>query len=182
MYPPGYVVYIMLGGFSAMVEDASIEFATTRDDYEARRKTKRGIVYAAALHLPQDVAPLCAELRELTARAISVNVLFPLSSFKLLRQIRSSYAEKAKRVQSLHASCIEKLAEPTEGAAAIDLAWIQGITTAAGLSALSNLTSADSSVGEALDRKSAYVMACFSLYVSGISLIATVVLGVLSLR
>lgn len=165
-----------------MSDDGTIEFATTRADYEARRATKHNVAYTAALHLPHDVAPLCAELRELAARASSVNVLRPFSSFKLLGQIRSTYVEKLPHVQSLHASCIEKLAEATEGASALDLGWIQGMTTAAGLSALSNLTSANSSVGETLDRKSAYAMACFSLYVSGVSLVATVVLGVLSLK
>jgi hypothetical protein len=164
-----------------MSDTQTIEFATTKAKYDAARAANRHVVYTAALHLPQELAPLCSELRALAASANSVNVLRPFSSFRLLKELRATYALKQPTIQAAHASCIQKLAEPVEGVSAIDLAWIQGITSAAGISALSNLTSAASSASEALDRKSAYAMACFSLYVSVTSLVATVVLGVMSL-
>jgi hypothetical protein len=51
-----------------------------------------------------------------------------------------------------------------------------------GIAALMELNSTFSSVAEALDRKSAYSMACFSLYVAVVSLSATVILGLLSIQ
>jgi ABC-type Fe3+ transport system permease subunit len=64
----------------------------------------------------------------------------------------------------------------------MDNAWLQGFSTALGTSALFRLQSEFQSLGEVLDRKAAYALAAFSLYVAILSMALTVVFGYLSLK
>ena len=165
-----------------MAEVPPIAFTDSREDYEAPRAPGVTLVYTSGLHLPQRVRPLCEELRQLAATAQVVNVLEPVSAFFKLRTIRRQWEKRQPAVQSELASCIKRMSEPVEGAPAIDLGWIQGFTFAAGMSAFTELNTSMSAVSETLDRKAAYSMACFSLYIALISFVVSVVLGLLSIK
>lgn len=165
-----------------MTDADTTKFTTSREEYEARDKGGERVVYAAALHLPSEVRPLCEELRNLALDANSVNVLNPIAAFLKLRAIRTRFLSREPALRVHLESCMSKLGEPVEGSTVLEMGWIQGFTFAAGMSAVSQLNFAISTASETLDRKSAYAMACFSLYVAGVSLVATVALGIMSLN
>ena len=75
-----------------------------------------------------------------------------------------------------------RLAEPVEGGSHTENSWLQGYSTAEGLSAIFQLLSCRQSASEVVDRKAAYSMAIFSLYIAVISLILSVIFGLLTLR
>jgi len=162
--------------------NAETRITDDRTEYERKRGDKVCVVYAAALYLPSRVGSLCERLRSLANAANAVNILEPVSSYRRLRAIRSEFDALATEYRTQYDDCLSRLAEPVEGASGIDSGWIQGFTTAAGTSAILQLSSAYSSIGETLDRKSAYAVACFSLYVAIVSLVLTVVFGWLSLK
>ncbi len=157
-------------------------FTDQRSDLESAKTPSGNLVYTAALYLPEKVKPLCEELRNLCASTNEISVLNPFSSFARLHALRKRFIEREPTYRAELEACLRKLAEPVEGTTALELGWIQGFTFAAGMAATNSLNLAMSSASEALDRKAAYALACFSLYVAGISLTATVVLGVSSLR
>lgn len=165
-----------------MPQSDDLEFTDDREKYEARSKDTGKLVYTPALYLPSRVKPLCEKLQALAASANEVNVLNPATAFSRLRALRGRFQEIEPTCRHELNECLRRLAEPTEGAGAIDLAWIQGFNSAAGMSASNSLNLAYSAVGEALDRKSAYSLACLSLYLSLISLVVTIVLGFMTLK
>jgi hypothetical protein len=155
----------------------SCSFTDDRAEFERERADGKTVIYTAALHLPQAVHSLSEGLRSLAQHANSVNVLRPIRAYRRLAAVRENLDRLSPQYHAQLAHCQKRLAEPVEGASEIDFGFIQGVTTAIGTSALFELTNAYSSGSEALDRKSAYAMACFSLYIALISL----VLGVVSL-
>ena len=165
-----------------MTSERTTTFATERSDYEARRRTGETVVLAPALHMPSKVRGVAAAYRALATQANSITVLNPLAAARVLPNLRMRFDAGYAEADELLKECIARMSEPTEGTTASDLAWIQGFTFAAGLSAFTDLQSAVAAASEALDRKAAYSIASFSLYVAIVSLIATVVLGLLSLR
>ena len=156
-----------------MTDNDSTRFVSDKSEYDRTRGTGERVAYTAALHLPNAVKGMCQELRELAASANQVNVLNPFSSYARLRSIRKTYVAREPAFRAQLQDCFVKLAEPVEGTSTLELGWLQGITLATGLSGLLELNSSMSAVSEALDRKSAYSIACFSLYVSIVSLLLT---------
>jgi len=156
-----------------METNTDLRFETEREAYERARANKENVAYTAALHLPHTVKPLCEQLLGLAAQAESVNILIPVSAYYSLSKLRSELAELTPKYQQHYSDCLDRLAKPVEGVAALDIAWVQGFTSANGTAAILELSSAFRSVAEALDRKAAYAIACFSLYIATISLVAT---------
>lgn len=168
-----------------MSSNEGTRFTDDRSEYERARADGENITYTAALHLPNIVKPLCEELTSLASSANQVNVLNPFSSYRQLRAVRNRFSERTSRYLAQVQDCRSRLAEPVEGASPLELGWFQGFTFASGMAALMELNSSISSVSEALDRKSAYTMACFSLYIAVLSLVVSVVsivFGWLSLK
>lgn len=165
-----------------MAESQATRFATTREEYESGKGGKDLVVYTAALHLPSTVKPMCAELAEISNAASNVSIFNPFTSFLRLRVLRQKFLVREPVFRAELEACLKKLAEPVEGSTALEMGWIQGFTLAAGISAVLQLNLALSTASETLDRKAAYTLACFSLYIAVVSLIATVVLGALSLK
>jgi hypothetical protein len=159
-------------------------FTDDSEEYErAEGDTQtKSVAYTAALFLPHRVGPLCNALRVLAKDANAANVLNSISSYWCLRAIRSKFVALAAEYQTQYDDCLRRLAEPVQGVSAIDGGWVQGFTTAAGTAAILELSRAESDVSEALDRKSAYAVACFSLYIAVLSLLLTVAFGWLSLK
>lgn len=164
-----------------METDTGLRFEAEREAYEHALANKENVVYTAALYLPHAVKPLCEQLLGLAAQAESVNVLNPISTYYSLNKLRAKLTELTPKYQQHYSDCLNRLAQPVEGVAALDIAWVQGFTSANGTAAILELNSAFKSVAEALDRKAAYAIACFSLYIATISLVATTVFGWLSL-
>ena len=162
--------------------DAETRFTDDRDEYERAQGGEAYVAYTAALHLPSRVKPLCDRFRSLATEANAVNVLRPIVSYRKLAAIRRAFDASASDYETQYDDCLKRLAEPVVGASGLDSGWIQGFTAAAGTSAVLRLSAAYSSVAEALDRKSAYAMACFSLYVALASLAISIGLGLPSLR
>jgi hypothetical protein len=157
-------------------------FAKDDTDYKARRAAGESFVLAPALNLPNRVKPTVATLRQLASSIESVNPLNPLTSLSRLRRYRSQYLRAYPTADSLLEECITLLGRPVEGVSDIDFSYLQGMHVAGGMSAITSLQSAMSAVSEALDRKIAYAVASISMYVAVISLLATLILGILSLR
>ena len=145
-----------------------------REDYDTRSEAGEEIIYAALIHMPNTVAPICRELQQLSADAESINCLNPVSSYFKLRSIRRKWQNGQQKFQSQLNSCIQLMGEPVEGASSLDSGWIQGWNSAAGISALTMLYTALSSVSGLLDRKTAYTMAYFSIYLVLVSILVTV--------
>ena len=160
---------------------SGLRFTDDRAEYDRARERCENIAYTAALYLSAKVKPLSNQLRQLADSANEINVLNPISSYRRLKSIRNGLNACLADYKSQMQDCLSRLAQPVEGASALDIAWIQGFTATNGIVAIAELQSAHSSVAEVLDRKSAYAMACSSMYIAVMSLGATVILGVLSL-
>ncbi len=165
-----------------MTEPSSTRFTDSRSEFESRKPDGTTLVYTGALHLPQNLKPYCEELRELNYQVEQVNVMRPLSSYFRLRDIRAKWLRRRQTYELQLSQCIHRMGEPVEGASSIDLSWIQGFTFAAGMSAFLELQGSMAAVTESLDRKSAYSMAIFSLYVAAFSLVVSAAFGIVSLR
>lgn len=165
-----------------MTDEKVTHFVTERADFEAKREAGQQVVLAPALHTPHAVRSLAEYYRDIASSAEAISVLNPFSSWRRLRPLRAKATARSSEASALLRDIVRRTSEPTEGSTASDLAWMQGFTLAAGLAAFADLNSAIAAASESLDRKAAYALACFSLYIAVISLIATVVLGVLSLR
>ena len=160
----------------------STTFTTERAEYEAKSAAGETVVLAPALHLGHTVKNLSDYYRTIANRAEGVGVLNTITALRELAKLRKEYAARDQEARATLKDTVERLGEPVEGSSALEMGWVQGFTLAAGLSAYTNLQSAVTAASEALDRKSAYAIACFSLYVSVVSLAATLVLGIMSLK
>ncbi len=139
-------------------------------------------IVVPTLRLDQAVSPLVQELSSLMQSAEAVSVWRPLHSTKNVRGLRAKFRAIVPRYTEIVALCHARMGEPVERGSSMDNAWLQGFSTALGTSALFRLQSAFQSVGEVLDRKAAYTLAAFSLYVAILSMVLTVVFGYLSLK
>jgi hypothetical protein len=154
-----------------MTENQGTRFFSDRSQFKEAQARGEPAAYTAALGLPLDIKPMCAELREMATAADQVSVLNPLGAYLRLRSIRKKYRVREPAFRAQLQDCFRRLAEPVEGSTTAENAWLQGMTLAGGLSALLELNAITSAVSEALDRKSAYALACFSLYISILSLV-----------
>lgn len=160
----------------------STTFTTERAEYDAKSAAGETVLLAPALHLPHTVKDIADYYRTIATQAERVGILNTIVALRELRRLRREYATRNQEAQATLKDTVERLGEPVEGSSALEMGWVQGFTLAAGLSAYTNLQSAVTAAGEAIDRKSAYAIACFSLYVAAISLSATLVLGIMSLK
>ena len=165
-----------------MTSERSTSFTDDRADYLARQATGELIVLTPALHQPSRIRPVAEAIRAIATAAESVNTFNSASAFMKLRRLRADFADNQPTATAMLRSCTHRVGEPVEGATSLELGWVQGFTFAAGISAFTELNAALSSASEARDRKAAYAMAIFSLYIAIVSLVATVVLGLLSLK
>ena len=160
----------------------STTFTTERAQYEEKSAAGETVVLAPALHLPHAVKDISDYYRTIATQAERVGILNTIVALRELRRLRRNYASRDQEAQATLRDTVDRLAEPVEGSSTLEMGWVQGFTLAAGLSAYTNLQSAVTAAGEAIDRKSAYAIACFSLYVAVISLTATLILGIMSLK
>jgi hypothetical protein len=162
--------------------NAPLELTDDRAKYDAGRAKGEKIAYGAALFLPHRVHAVCQELRALASSLEQVNVLNTVAAYACVRTVRRKFSERRAVYKELLDDCTSRLAEPVDGASTIDSGWIQAWAVASGVAGLQELTQALSALTEAMDRKAAYTLACFSLYIATVSLTATLVLGLLSLK
>lgn len=139
-------------------------------------------VVVPTLRLDEKVSPLVQELSSLAQSAEAVSVWRPLYSVTTLRELRGNFREIIPRYTEIVTLCHARMGEPVERGSSMDNAWLQGFSTALGTSALFRLQSAFQSLGEVLDRKAAYTLAAFSLYIAILSMALTIVFGYLSLK
>lgn len=156
----------------------SIRFVETASEADAATDA---VIVVPCLRLMQQVEPLAEGLSNLARSGESISVWRPIHAWRKLKSLRSQFALLTPRFQEAIKSCHDRLAQPVERGCSIDNAWLQGYSTAVGTSALFQLQSAFQSVGEVLDRKAAYALAAFSLYIAIASMVLTVVFGWLSL-
>ena len=165
-----------------MSTSRSTSFTTDRAEYEAKSAAGETVLLAPALHLPYTVKDISDYYRAIATRAEGVGILNTIAALRELRRLRKEYSARDQEAQATLRDTVERLGEPVEGSSALEMGWVQGFTLAAGLAAYTNLQSAVTAASEALDRKSAYAIACFSLYVAVVSLAVTVILGIMSLK
>jgi hypothetical protein len=156
----------------------SIRFVETVADAEGATDVA---IVVPCLRLMQKIEPLAEALSTLAGSGESISVWRPIHSWRKLKSIRSQFDLLTPRFREAIKTCHDRMGQPVERGSSIDNAWLQGYSTAIGTSALFQLQSAFQSVGEVLDRKAAYALAAFSLYVAVISMVLTVVFGWLSL-
>ena len=131
----------------------------------------RGKVYIPTLNVDTLVAPLCSILEKIDSEAERVNVFEPFCSYLTLRRLRRELLAHQTQFRDLMTNCLRKLADISEGAPSNDTAWYQGWSVALGMSAVTRLNLSFASASAAIDRKAAYAIAIFSLYVAVISII-----------
>jgi hypothetical protein len=129
------------------------------------------------LNLRDRSKPSVRVLTSIASEAEAISVWRPIHAFLRLNEIRPRF--KTERVQAstiLH-HCHDRLNEPVEGGPVTDMAWLQSWATATGTSVLFELQSAVQAAAEVLDRKAAYSLAVFSLYVALVSTALTLFFG-----
>lgn len=139
-------------------------------------------VVVPALRLEEKTRSLISELARLAEAGEKVVVWRPLHAYIVLRSLRTQFKSLLPRYKESVTLCHERMAEPVEGGSSMDNAWLQGFSTAIGTSVLFQLQSAFQSVGEVLDRKGAYSIATFSLYIAMLSMALTTIFGWLSVK
>ena len=123
---------------------------------------------------------LHTDIVSLLHRAEFVNVLNPFSSYFKLRTISKIQQDLSVRLDKLHDQYRDSLNAGVSGyglTPVVDQTRIVG----EGLSALLQVERAWQNLGSEIDRKYAYSFGFFALYVALISLIATIVFGIVSL-
>lgn len=160
------------------VERDPIRFVETVAEAEA---TTGAVIVVPSLRLMEKIGPLVENLTTLAHSGESISVWRPLHAWWKLRSLRSQFETLTPRFRETITSCHDRMAQPVERGSSMDNAWLQGYSTAVGTSAIFQLQSAYQSVGEVLDRKAAYALAAFSLYVAVVSMVLTVAFGWLSL-
>lgn len=143
--------------------------------------SKDAVIVVPTLRLIEKVKPLVEDLSMLAHSGESISVWRPIHAWWKLRTLRSSFETLIPRFREEIALCHDRMVQPVERGNSIENAWLQGYSTAVGTSAIFQLQSAFQSVGEVLDRKAAYALAAFSLYVAVVSMALTVAFGWLSL-
>jgi hypothetical protein len=159
-------------------------YRVVQNQAEADRLKSEGDPYTIvvpALDIQHYVKPTASAFETLVSSVNAINALRSIRAFRALKMRRKEVSALEKDYRDKINGCHERLAEPVGGGPAMENAWFQGWSAAQGVSALSRLTSAHDALHAALDRKSAYARACFSLYVAVISIILTTVFGFLSI-
>jgi hypothetical protein len=157
---------------------STTKFVTEREEFESSIQAGQNVMLTPALHLPSKVKNVSEHFRNIATAGETVSILNSLFAYRELSRLRKLQRERMLEGEEAIADVVTRLGVAVEGGTPIDLAWIQGANTAAGISAYANLHGAMSAASEVLDRKSAYVLACVSLYISIVSL----VLGAWSLK
>jgi hypothetical protein len=139
-------------------------------------------IVVPTLRLEEKTRPLVSELTGLAQTGETVVVWRPLYAYRLLRKLRNQFETLIPRYKDTIALCHNRMSQPVERGSSMENAWLQGFSTAVGTSVLLQLQSTFQSVGEVLDRKAAYSVAAFSLYIAVLSMILTTVFGWLSLK
>jgi hypothetical protein len=155
-----------------------IRFVETVAEAEAATEA---VIVVPGLRLMQKVEPLTEDLRTLAHSGESISVWRPIHTWQKLRSLRLQFESLTPRFKETIKTCHDRMVQPVERGSSIDNAWLQGYSTAVGTSAIFQLQSAFQSVGEVLDRKAAYALAAFSLYIAVVSMLLTVAFGWLSL-
>lgn len=140
-----------------------------------------GSIIIPALNIRAETVALHGEMARLVQEAESIHHLNPFSAFRSLRRLTRRRSELANQYDSQMAKCLDVTASAVSGPGMI-MGFAQTYNTALGLAALSQLRDTWSDMRAVLDRKWAYAVAAFSIYVAAASLVATVVLGLLSLK
>ena len=156
-------------------------FVTDRTEYNEKLATGETVLLTAALHLPEKVKEIADFFRSIARQGERVNILNTIAAWRDLRNLRKEYVVREQEAHAALMDTVERLGQPVEGNSTLEIGWVQSFTLAAGLSAHMNLQTALHAASEVLDRKSAYAIACFSFYLAVVSLLVTLVLGVLSL-
>lgn len=156
----------------------SIVFVETVAEAEA---SAGAVIVVPSLHLIEKVGPLVEQLSNVAHSGESISVWRPIHAWWRLRNLRSQFETLTPRFREMITLCHERLAQPVERGSSMDNAWLQGYSTAVGTSATFQLQSAFQVVSEVLDRKAAYALAAFSLYIAVVSMVLTVAFGWLSL-
>ena len=139
-------------------------------------------IVVPTLRLEQNVRPVVNELSTLAQSGEAIVVRRPIHAFRILRALRKQFETLKPQYREAISLCHERMAQPVERGSAMDNAWLQGFSTALGTSLLFQLQSAFQTVGEVLDRKAAYALAGFSLYIAVLSMLLTTAFGWLSLK
>ncbi len=144
-------------------------------------KSDKDSILVPNLDIDKVVNPISQKLGEIQLIAEKINVWRPLHAFKSIRNVKREQQKYVEIYTKIIDQIFKNLNEPVQGASGIDAGWLQTWSTSRGLAGLIRLQSTWSQVNELTDRKTAYSVACFSIYIALISLIVTSIFGVLSL-
>jgi hypothetical protein len=124
---------------------------------------------------------LQADIILLQHRAASVNVLNPFAAYRQIKRISESQQQLSARLDVLHDQYRRSLNASLSGGGPLIEIYLTRIA-GEGLSALMQVERSWQSLCSVVDQKRAYSFGFFSLYVAWISLIATVIFGIVSLK
>lgn len=151
------------------------------DEKEPAKAPVRGAIVIPTFGLWLELDPLCADIKALLDDAERVRFLNPCSAFWRLNRIsRKRSALRAQYESAIH-KCLERTTQHVDGPV-LDSAALQTWSKSIGEAVLFRIHSLWGDLGATVDRRFAYALASLSLYIASVSLVATVVLGITSLR
>lgn len=141
----------------------------TGDESKWRAKSDEGKerwAYVPTLGLMDDTGTTHLRMASLADRAERISIYSPFKALREIREIRKGLDKCEPEYERLLKRCHELLGETVQGCNNMEGGWYQSWSTAMGLSALHRLQATYARADSTLDRKGAYALACFSLYLA----------------
>lgn len=136
-------------------------------------KKSSGNIIIPTLNIDDSLAPLAEKIYSATKGAEKVNILDPFSGFFRLNKLSKQKGAIAEEYEIQLKECYDLLKAPVEGPG-MAMAFAQSWSTAKGLAAITKLQETWRNLDALVDRKYAYSVAIFSLYIAVASLVLTV--------
>jgi hypothetical protein len=133
------------------------------------------------LGLVERAEPLAKEITDLAQLVDHVNVLNPFCSFVTLRRLDEARATLAPRVRTMLGESLGALRSPVNDAPGGMTGYLQAWSVGQALAATLLVQGQWERLVGGIDRKSAFTVAVFSIYISVVALLVTVGFGIATL-
>ena len=138
-------------------------------------------IIVPGMNSPELIDPICKNLDALYKGAEAISIWRPFRAYWRVQQIRRQQQDLTKNYSSTLGQVYQRMGEPVEEAAS-EASWLQIWAAARGLASAAKLQSSWQQLDSVIDRKSAYAIACFSIYIAIASMVLTTVFGFLSIN
>lgn len=132
-----------------------------------------GTIIIPTLNIEELIQNLVENINKTTKDAEEINILNPFTGFFRLKDVSKQKNGIAEEYDKKLKKCFDLLASPVEGPG-MTMSFSQSWSTAKGLSAVIKLQEIWRNLDALIDRKYAYSVAVFSLYIALFSLVLTI--------